>query len=78
MGSDVTLTLRNFWEKIGKSKLTKINPRLKQFDGTVIKVMGTFEKTFESKRKKKKGASKWFLLRLYHAIKIKDCYKLMS
>lgn len=48
MGSDVTLMPRNFWEKMGKSKLRKSNLNLKQFDGSVIKTLGSFKGTFET------------------------------
>ena len=53
MESDVTLILQNLWEKMGRLKLRKYNLYLKQFDGTVIKVMDTFEGTFESKNASK-------------------------
>ena len=49
--SDVTLMPRRFWEKMGKPKLKKSNLQLKQFDRTVIKVMGAFEETFETKKR---------------------------
>ena len=35
---------------MGKPKLRKNNLQLKQFDRTVIKVMGTFEGTFKTKK----------------------------
>ena len=47
--SDIILTLRNFSEKMGKHNMLKINLQLMPFNGTVIKVMGTFEETFEIK-----------------------------
>ena len=33
---------------MGKPKLRKINLQMKQFDGTLINIMGTFEGTFET------------------------------
>ena len=50
-GSEVTLIPKNFWERIGKPKLKKTSLKLKQFDGTIINVMGTFEGTFETKKR---------------------------
>ena len=52
-GSDITLILGNFWKKIGEPKLRKNNLQLKQLDGTAIKVMGTFERTFVIKSSSK-------------------------
>ena len=48
--SDVTLIRRNFWDKMGTRKLRKSNLQLKQFDRSVIKVMGIFHGTFETKK----------------------------
>ena len=50
MGSNVTLIRKNFREKRDKPKLRKSNRQLKQFDGTVIKVMATFEGIFKTKK----------------------------
>ena len=36
-GSEVTLTPRNFWERIGKPTLRKTNLQLRLFDGSFIK-----------------------------------------
>ena len=52
-GRDVTLVPRNFWEKMGKPKLRKCNLNLKQFDGSVIKTLGSFEVIFEIKTRYK-------------------------
>ena len=38
-------------KKIIQPKSRKHNLQLKQFDGTVIKAMGTFERTFEAKKR---------------------------
>ena len=50
-GSQVTIIPRNFWELMSKPKLQKCYLRLKDFDGTIIKVLGEFEPTFETKSK---------------------------
>ena len=50
-GSLVTIMTRNFWELMSKPKLQKYYLRLKQFDGTIIKVLGEFEATFKTKSK---------------------------
>ena len=50
-GSDVTFILGNSREKIGKPKLRKSNLQFKQFDGTVIKVMNTFEGKLGTKKR---------------------------
>ena len=50
-GSQVTIIPRNFWELISKTKLQKCYLCLKQFDGTIIKVLGEFEATLETKSK---------------------------
>ena len=41
-GSQVTIIPKNFWELMSKPKLQKCYLRLKQFDGTIIKVLGEF------------------------------------
>lgn len=46
-GSDVTLIPRTFWERMRRPKLKKSNL---QFDGSVIKMLGCFEGTFETKK----------------------------
>ena len=46
-GSEVTLILRNFWERIGKPILWKSKLLLRQFDGSVIKTFGYFEGSLE-------------------------------
>ena len=50
-GSQVTIIPRNFWELMSKPKLQKCYLYLKQFDGTIIKVLGEFEATLETKSK---------------------------
>nr|XP_047140200.1 uncharacterized protein K02A2.6-like [Hydra vulgaris] len=50
-GSQVTIIPINFWELMSKPKLQKCYLRLKQFDGTVIKVLGEFEATLETESK---------------------------
>nr|XP_047142341.1 uncharacterized protein K02A2.6-like [Hydra vulgaris] len=50
-GSQVTIIPKNFWELMSKPKLQKCYLRLKQFDGTVIKVLGEFEATLETESK---------------------------
>ena len=50
-GSDVILVRRNFLQRRGKQKMRKSDHQLKQFDITVIKLMGTFEGTFETKKR---------------------------
>ena len=46
--SDITLIPVNFWQDLGEKKSTL---QLKQFDGTIIKIFGTFEGTFETKNR---------------------------
>ena len=48
-GSDITLIPVNFWQDLGQPMLKKPALQLKQFDGTIIKTLGTFEGTFETK-----------------------------
>ena len=48
-GSDITLILVNFWQDLGKPRLKKSTLQLKQFDGTIIKTLGTFKGMFETK-----------------------------
>ena len=50
-GSDITLIPVNFWLDLGKPRLKKSALQLKQFDGTIIKTLGTFEVTFETKNR---------------------------
>ncbi|XP_047140948.1 uncharacterized protein LOC124816004 [Hydra vulgaris] len=50
-GSHVTIIPKIFWELMSKPKLQKWYLRLKQFDGTVIKVLGEFEATLETESK---------------------------
>ena len=50
-GNEVTLILKNFWEHIGKPTLWKSSILLRQFDGSVIKTLGYFERSFELKDK---------------------------
>ena len=47
--SGITLISVNFWQDLGKPRLKKSILQLKQFDGTIIKTLGTFEGTFETK-----------------------------
>ena len=48
-GSDITLIPVNFWQDLGKPRLKKSALQLKQFDGTIIKILCTFDSMFESK-----------------------------
>lgn len=48
-GSDVTLIPRKFWERMDRPKLKKSNLQLEQFDGSIIKILGCFQGTFETK-----------------------------
>ena len=50
-GSDITLIPVNFWQDLGKPRLKKSALQLKQFNGTVIKTLGTFKGTFETKNR---------------------------
>ncbi|XP_047143683.1 uncharacterized protein LOC105843294 [Hydra vulgaris] len=65
-GSQVTIIPKNFWELMSKPKLQKCYLRLKQFDGTVIKVLGEFEATLETE-------SKMNIVRII----VVDCTKIM-
>ena len=47
--SDITLIPVNFWQDLGMPKLKKLALQLKQFDGTIIKTLGTFDGMFETK-----------------------------
>ena len=51
MESDITSTPRKFGKKVGKPKLKNFNHELNQFVETVIKVMGTFNGIFETKKR---------------------------
>ena len=46
--SDITLIPVNFWQDLGKLRLKKSTLQLKQFNRTIIKILGTFEGTFET------------------------------
>ena len=48
-GSDITLIPVNFWQDLGKPRLKTSALQPKQFDGTIIKTLGTFKGTFETK-----------------------------
>ena len=48
-GCDMTLVLVNFWQDLGKPRLKKSTSQLRQFDGTIIKTLGIFEGTFETR-----------------------------
>ena len=48
-GSDIILIPVNFWQDLGKLKLKKSALQLKQFNGTIIKILGTLKGTFETK-----------------------------
>ena len=48
-GSDITLIPVNFWLDLGKPKHKKSTLQLKQFNGTIIKTIGTLESMFETK-----------------------------
>ena len=37
-GSDVTIIPRNFWQMLGRPKLNRCSLKLKQFDGSIIKL----------------------------------------
>ena len=50
-GSDITLIPVNFGQGLGKPRLKKSPLQLKQFDGIIIKTLGTFEGTFETKNR---------------------------
>ena len=50
-GNQVTIIPKNFWELMSKPKLQKCYLRLKQFDGTIIKVLGEFEALLETESK---------------------------
>ena len=50
-GSNITLIPVNFWQDLGKSKYKKSTLQPKQFDRTIIKILGTFEDTFETKNR---------------------------
>ena len=41
----------NFWQDLGKPRLKKSTLQLRQFDGTIIKTLGTFKSTFETKNR---------------------------
>ena len=45
--SEVRLIPRNFWKCIGKPTLRKSSLLLRQFDGSVIKILGYFEGSLE-------------------------------
>ena len=47
IGSEVTLIPRNFWKHIGKPTLRKSSLQLRQFDGSVIKMLGLSEGSLE-------------------------------
>jgi len=47
-GSEVTLIPRNFWNTMGQPRLKRCDLKLKQFDGSNIKLLGKFESTIES------------------------------
>ena len=46
-GREVTLIPINFWERTGKSTLQKSSLLLRQFDESVIKILGYFEGSME-------------------------------
>ena len=48
-GSGITFIPVNFWQDLGKPRLKKSTLQLKQFDGAIIKKIGTFEGTFKTK-----------------------------
>ena len=48
-GSDITVIPVNLGQDSEKPRLKKSALQLKQFDGTIIKTLGTFEGTFETK-----------------------------
>ena len=48
-GSDIALIPVNFWQDLGKPRLKESVLQLKQFDGTIIKTLGTFDSTSETK-----------------------------
>ena len=50
-GSDIKLLPVNFWQDLGKPRLKKSSLQLKQFDSTIIKTLGTFECTFDTKNR---------------------------
>jgi hypothetical protein len=50
-GSQATLIPNNFWHRLGEPRLKKTNVRLKQFDGSVIGILGQFTALLESDSK---------------------------
>ena len=50
-GSDITLIPVNLWQDLGKPKFKEPLLQLKQFDGTIIKTLDTFEGMFETKNR---------------------------
>ena len=60
-GSDIKLIPVNFWQDLGKPRLKKSTLQLKQFDGTIIKTLGSFKGTFETK-----NHLKLYLLQSWH------------
>ena len=50
-GSGVTLIPVNFWQDLGKLRPKKLALQLKQFDGIIIKTLGTFKDMFETKNR---------------------------
>ena len=47
--SDIILIPVNLWQNLGKPRLKKSTLKPKQFDGIVIKTLGIFKSTFETK-----------------------------
>jgi len=50
-GSEVTIIPKNFWESLGKPPLRKCSVKLKQFDGSTIKLLGKFVAVIEAEKK---------------------------
>ena len=50
-GSGIALIPLNFCQDLGKPRLKKSALQIKQFDGTIIKTLGTFEGMFETKKR---------------------------
>ena len=67
-GSDITLIPVNFLQDLGTPRLKKSALQLKQFDGTIIKTLGTFESMFETK-----NCFKITPITSVACIKYKDC-----
>ena len=66
--SDITLLPVNFWHGLEKPRLKKSPLQLKQFDGTIIKTLSTFEVHL-----KLRITLELYLLQSWHVLKTMDC-----